>query len=158
MNLGDLTITFGPLVPWPVLAGLAGLMAAPIVTVSIGMGDNILILAFVIIVIGGIGSIKGAFIAAIIVGMSVRTLQRRLAETGVSYSDLVDEVRLASALTLIDDRSIRLSDVARRLGYADAANFDRAFRRWTGFSPSQVRALDRQSRIDLTRKRHVGSP
>lgn len=95
---------------------------------------------------------------AMIVGMSVRTLQRRLAETGVSYSDLVDEVRLASALSLIDDRSIRLSDVARRLGYADAANFDRAFRRWTGYSPSQVRALDRESRTDLTRKRHVGFP
>ena len=52
-----------------VLAALAGLMAAPIVTVQIGMGDNILILAFVIIVIGGIGSIKGAFIAAMTVGM-----------------------------------------------------------------------------------------
>jgi branched-chain amino acid transport system permease protein len=52
-----------------VLAALAGLMAAPIVTVQIGMGDNILILAFVIIVIGGIGSIKGAFIAAMAVGM-----------------------------------------------------------------------------------------
>jgi branched-chain amino acid transport system permease protein len=58
-----------------VLAALAGLMAAPIVTVSIGMGDNILILAFVIIVIGGIGSIKGAFIAAMIVGM-IDTLGR----------------------------------------------------------------------------------
>jgi branched-chain amino acid transport system permease protein len=60
-----------------VLAALAGLMAAPIVTVSIGMGDNILILAFVIIVIGGIGSIKGAFIAAMIVGM-IDTLGRAL--------------------------------------------------------------------------------
>ena len=51
-----------------VFAGLAGLMAAPIGSVKIGMGDDILILAFVIIVIGGIGSIKGAFIAAMIVG------------------------------------------------------------------------------------------
>ena len=51
-----------------VFAGLAGLMAAPITSVKIGMGDDILILAFVIIVIGGIGSIKGAFIAAMIVG------------------------------------------------------------------------------------------
>lgn len=51
------------------LAALAGLMAGPIVTVQIGMGDNILILAFVIIVIGGIGSIKGAFIAAMAVGL-----------------------------------------------------------------------------------------
>src|SRR6516164_3416002 len=46
------------------LAGLAGLMQAPILTVQIGMGENILILAFVVIIIGGIGSIRGAFIAA----------------------------------------------------------------------------------------------
>src|SRR5438477_586949 len=47
------------------LAGLAGLMQAPILTVQIGMGENILILAFVIIVIGGIGLIRGSFLAAI---------------------------------------------------------------------------------------------
>jgi len=51
-----------------VFAGLAGLMAAPISSVKIGMGDDILILAFVIIVTGGIGSIKGAFVAAMGVG------------------------------------------------------------------------------------------
>ena len=51
------------------LAGLAGLMQAPILTVSIGMGENILILAFVVIIIGGIGSIRGAFIASIFVGL-----------------------------------------------------------------------------------------
>ena len=50
------------------LAGLAGLMQAPILTVQIGMGENILIVAFVITVIGGIGSIRGAFIAALLVG------------------------------------------------------------------------------------------
>jgi branched-chain amino acid transport system permease protein len=50
------------------LAGLAGLIHAPILTVQIGMGENILILAFVITVIGGIGSIKGAFVAAMVVG------------------------------------------------------------------------------------------
>ncbi|MCA1456905.1 branched-chain amino acid ABC transporter permease [Bradyrhizobium sp. BRP22] len=57
------------------LAGLAGLMQAPILTVQIGMGENILILAFVIIVIGGIGSIRGAFLAAIFVGI-IDTLGR----------------------------------------------------------------------------------
>ena len=51
-----------------VFAGLAGLMAAPISSVKIGMGDDILIVAFVIIVIGGIDSIKGAFVAAMLVG------------------------------------------------------------------------------------------
>jgi len=57
------------------LAGLAGLMQAPILTVQIGMGENILILAFVVTVIGGIGSIRGAFIGALFVGM-VDTLGR----------------------------------------------------------------------------------
>jgi branched-chain amino acid transport system permease protein len=51
------------------LAGLAGLMQAPIQTVQIGMGENILILAFVVIIIGGIGSIRGAFVAAVLVGL-----------------------------------------------------------------------------------------
>jgi branched-chain amino acid transport system permease protein len=57
------------------LAGLAGLMQAPILTVQIGMGEIIIILAFVITVIGGIGSIRGAFVAAIFVGL-VDTLGR----------------------------------------------------------------------------------
>jgi branched-chain amino acid transport system permease protein len=57
------------------LAGLAGLMQAPILTVQIGMGENILILAFVITVIGGIGSIRGALVAALFVGF-IDTLGR----------------------------------------------------------------------------------
>ena len=51
------------------LAGLAGLMQAAILTAQIGMGENILILAFVVIIIGGIGSIRGAFVASIFVGL-----------------------------------------------------------------------------------------
>ncbi len=51
------------------LAGLAGLMAGPLYVVEIGMGDTVLIKTFVVIVIGGIGSIRGAFVAAVIVGM-----------------------------------------------------------------------------------------
>ena len=59
------------------LAGFAGAMAAPILSVEPGMGDNLLILAFVVIVIGGIGSVRGAFIAALLVGL-VETLGRGL--------------------------------------------------------------------------------
>jgi branched-chain amino acid transport system permease protein len=51
------------------LAGFAGIMIAPILSVEPGMGDNILILAFVVIVIGGIGSIRGAFVAALLIGL-----------------------------------------------------------------------------------------
>jgi branched-chain amino acid transport system permease protein len=59
------------------LAGFAGVMAAPILSVEPGMGDTVLILAFVVIVIGGIGSIRGAFLAALLVGL-IETLGRSL--------------------------------------------------------------------------------
>lgn len=58
-----------------VCAGLAGLMIAPITEASIGMGNEILIIAFVVIIIGGIGSVRGAFIASILVGL-IDTLGR----------------------------------------------------------------------------------
>jgi branched-chain amino acid transport system permease protein len=67
------------------LAGFAGAMIAPILSVEPGMGDTVLILAFVVIVIGGIGSIRGAFFGALLIGL-VDTLGR-------SYS--VDLLRLA---------------------------------------------------------------
>ncbi len=51
------------------LAGLSGLLIAPITETNIGMGNGIIILAFVVIIIGGIGSIKGAFYAALIIGL-----------------------------------------------------------------------------------------
>lgn len=60
------TIVFGL---GAVLAGFSGLMAGPILSVEIGMGEDMLILAFVVIVIGGIGSIRGAVVASIIVGI-----------------------------------------------------------------------------------------
>jgi branched-chain amino acid transport system permease protein len=57
------------------LAGFAGAIIAPILSVEPGMGDQILILAFVVIVIGGIGSIRGAVVAALLVGV-IDTLGR----------------------------------------------------------------------------------
>jgi branched-chain amino acid transport system permease protein len=57
------------------LAGFAGIMIAPILSVEPGMGDTVLILAFVIVVLGGIGSIRGAFVAALLIGL-VDTLGR----------------------------------------------------------------------------------
>jgi branched-chain amino acid transport system permease protein len=52
------------------LAGFAGAMAGPLLSVEIGMGENVLILTFVVIVIGGIGSVRGAFVGAILVGLA----------------------------------------------------------------------------------------
>jgi branched-chain amino acid transport system permease protein len=62
------------------LAGLAGLMAAPILAVESGMGESILIETFVVIVIGGLGSIRGAFLGALLVGL-VDTLGRAFLPT-----------------------------------------------------------------------------
>ena len=59
------------------LCGLAGAMLGPILAVQVGMGENILILAFVVIVIGGIGSIRGALVGALLVGL-VDTMGRAL--------------------------------------------------------------------------------
>lgn len=58
-----------------VLCGLAGVMAAPLLAVEIGMGERVLITTFVVIVIGGVGSVKGALVGALLVGM-VDTLGR----------------------------------------------------------------------------------
>ena len=63
------------------LAGLAGMLISPIVTASLGMGGQIIITAFVVIIIGGIGSMKGAFVAAIIIGL-IDTLGRSFLDTG----------------------------------------------------------------------------
>jgi len=61
------------------IAGLGGAMVAPILSVEPNMGDHVLILAFVVIVIGGIGSIRGAFLAALLVGI-VETVGRTFAQ------------------------------------------------------------------------------
>ena len=63
------------------MAGLAGMLIAPITEASIGMGNDIIIIAFVVVIIGGIGSIKGAFYAALILGL-IDTLSR-------SYLDIL---------------------------------------------------------------------
>ncbi|MEM8812484.1 MAG: branched-chain amino acid ABC transporter permease [Pseudomonadota bacterium] len=63
-----------------VLAGLAGMLISPITEAGIGMGNDIIILAFVVIIVGGIGSIKGAFIAALVVGL-IDTMGRSFLDT-----------------------------------------------------------------------------
>ncbi len=67
VNVGMLyTIVFGL---GALLAGLAGVMAGPILAVQVGMGEQILITTFVVVVIGGVGSIRGAFVASLLLGV-----------------------------------------------------------------------------------------
>ena len=72
--------------------------------------------------------------------VSERTLKRRLQEEQASFQHLVDQVRLERARELLTHTGMNLSQIADALGYADAANFTRAFKRWTGRSPSRYRS------------------
>jgi AraC-like DNA-binding protein len=72
-------------------------------------------------------------------GMSARSVQRRLQEDGVSFKALVDEVRLALSRRYLEDPAITLTEAAFLLGYSDLSAFSRAFRRWTGQSALEFR-------------------
>lgn len=69
----------------------------------------------------------------------VRTLQRRLSDLGVSYSDLVTEIRFNLARELLTDPTEKVETIAGLVGYSDASNFTRAFRRNTGMTPTRYR-------------------
>ncbi|MET0287399.1 MAG: AraC family transcriptional regulator ligand-binding domain-containing protein [Polyangiales bacterium] len=72
--------------------------------------------------------------------MSDRTMKRRLLAEGTSFGDILDEARKARALVLLRSPKLSLHDVAEQVGYSDLSNFTRAFRRWTGVTPSKFRA------------------
>ncbi|MDI1442829.1 AraC family transcriptional regulator [Polyangium sp. 6x1] len=79
--------------------------------------------------------------AAASLGMSSRTLQRRLRAEGTSFEDLVDGVRRARAMAYLDAR-VSIAEVAYLLGYAEPSVFHRAFKRWTGMTPESWRAAE----------------
>jgi AraC-like DNA-binding protein len=72
-------------------------------------------------------------------GISERTLSRKLADEGTTYEELVDHLRRSLAFQYIKARSISLSQIAWLLGYEGSTSFSHAFARWTGRSPSAVR-------------------
>ena len=73
-------------------------------------------------------------------GMSSRTLQRVLLEYGTSFSEVLDSFRRELTSELLANMQLPTQDIAFLLGYAEPSTFYRAFRRWTGTSPSQYRA------------------
>lgn len=81
----------------------------------------------------------GIALAARLAGTPVRTLHRRLGEEGVTYSQLIDELRHDLAIYLLRDPARQASEISLKLGYRDPAIFTRAFRRWTGTTPSDFR-------------------
>lgn len=85
------------------------------------------------------GNLSAASGAALM-GTSSRTLRRRLAERGLSYSGLMDRVRFDRAKRMLSESDTKMIDVARATGYTDPSHFARAFRRFAGVSPSEYRA------------------
>jgi len=75
--------------------------------------------------------------------LSERTLQRRLAQEGVSFRALTDEVRRGLATQYLADGRVSLSEIALMLGFSEQAAFQRAFLRWTGVTPGQYRRGER---------------
>lgn len=72
-------------------------------------------------------------------GMSSRTLQRRLNELGTSYSVLLEELRREVAGDLLAEKQLGVADIAFLLGYSEPSALRRAFRRWHGVSPRELR-------------------
>jgi AraC-like DNA-binding protein len=72
-------------------------------------------------------------------GMSLRTLSRKLADEGTTFKDVLDDLRRRLALQYVAGRDLPLSDVALLLGFSETAVFHRAFRRWTGQTPLEYR-------------------
>jgi AraC-like DNA-binding protein len=71
--------------------------------------------------------------------VSDRSLRRQLREQGISFRGLLDELRMQIALKYLRTTRLANEDIALLLGFSDAANFRRAFRRWTNKSPSEIR-------------------
>jgi AraC-like DNA-binding protein len=74
-------------------------------------------------------------------GVGVRTLNRRLAAAGATFSGLVDRSRQSIAVQLLGNTNLPPGQVATRLGYANTSAFTRAFRRWIGLTPSAWRKM-----------------
>ena len=74
-----------------------------------------------------------------IADMSVRTLQRRLSDHGLHFNELLNEAKFAHAKVKLKDSKIPIMQIAKSLGYSNAAHFTRAFHKWSGMSPTKFR-------------------
>ena len=82
-----------------------------------------------------------------IADISVRTLQRRLTDSGMKFNDLLNESRFDHAKEKLKDMQVPIKDIAKSLGYSDAAHFTRAFHQWSGVSPTEYK-----KKVDENRK------
>ncbi len=78
-------------------------------------------------------------------GMSRQTLFRRLKAEGVTFAQVLDELRHTLALHYLSGRKVSVNETAYLVGFSEPAAFSRAFRRWTGSSPRAARAWARDA-------------
>jgi AraC-like DNA-binding protein len=78
-------------------------------------------------------------LASMQLGLSVRTLKRRLADAGTTFLELREQVRFETACQLLRDSQVSINEVAHALGYSESSSFTRAFKRWAGVGPAEWR-------------------
>jgi len=76
------------------------------------------------------------------INMSRRSLQRKLKDKGVTYKELLDGTRSDLAKEYIRNTRLSINEITYMLGFTEPSNFTRAFKRWTGYAPSEFRALN----------------
>ena len=73
-------------------------------------------------------------------GMSKRTLTRKLADEGLNFSEVLEQLRRDLAVRYLHDRKLHVSKIAWLLGFNEVSAFTHAFKRWTGKTPREMRA------------------
>jgi AraC-like DNA-binding protein len=86
------------------------------------------------------------------IGMSHRTLVRRLAAEGLTFSEIAEELKADLARHYLRDGDLSISQIAWLLGYREVSAFTHAFRRWTGMTPRQARAQSHPAIAEIARK------
>lgn len=74
-------------------------------------------------------------------GLSLRTLHRRLSHSGLSYQGIINDLRRSVATEFLENTQLHIDEVAERVGFADATSFRKAFKNWTGHSPTFYRRV-----------------
>jgi AraC-like DNA-binding protein len=85
------------------------------------------------------GSFPSAEDMAARLGMSLRTLHRRLAGDNCSYQSILNDVRRSLAIEFLQNTGLPIDQIAERVGFSDATSFRKAFKKWTGGAPTQYR-------------------
>ena len=91
-------------------------------------------------ILGPLGLVTSIESVSSALGMSPRSLRRKLEREGTTFKHLLDKERELCALQLLESSGMKLDELAFHLGYTDTASFSRAFRRWRGIAPGEYRS------------------